>query len=96
MNHPLATECFQKASRFGPQKSKSCRTGKPDVFQNQSTERNPLAKTNAQLEKRKRETEKRKKTEKAILKKAAEAPEDDDVRGTNPTEHEIGNEPGKA
>jgi hypothetical protein len=35
-----------------------------------------LAKTTVQLEKRKRELEKRKKTEKAILKKAAEMPDD--------------------
>lgn len=35
-----------------------------------------MAKTKAQIEKRKRETEKRKKTEKAILKIAAAMPED--------------------
>ena len=36
-----------------------------------------MAKTKAQIEKHKRETEKRKKTEKAILKKAAGMPEGD-------------------
>ena len=39
-------------------------------------ERNPVAKTDAQLEKRKRETEKRKKLERVIKKIAAEMPEE--------------------
>lgn len=44
-------------------------------------ERNPVAKTQAQIEKKKRETEKRKKTEKAILKLAAELPDEDPKQG---------------
>lgn len=43
-----------------------------------------MAKTKAQIEKRKRETEKRKQTEKAILKKAAEMPDDDEKPGPIP------------
>jgi hypothetical protein len=41
-----------------------------------------MAKTKAQLEKRKRETEKRKRTEKAILKIAAAMPDDTPATGT--------------
>lgn len=48
-------------------------------------ERNPVAKTAAQIEKKKRETEKRKKTEKAILKMAALLPDDDLEQGQAPS-----------
>jgi hypothetical protein len=41
-----------------------------------------VAKTNAQLEKRKRETEKRKKTEKAVLKIAAAMPDTNIEQGS--------------
>jgi len=44
-------------------------------------ERQAVAKTPAQIEKKKRETEKRKKTEKAILKLAALLPDDDFKQG---------------
>lgn len=40
-----------------------------------------MAKTPAQIEKKKRETEKRKKTEKAILKLAAQMPDEDPKQG---------------
>lgn len=49
-----------------------------------SPERTPVAKTKAQLEKRKREAEKRKKTEKAILKIADGMPDDGEAE-TTPT-----------
>ncbi len=44
-------------------------------------ERQAVAKSPAQIEKKKREAEKRKKTEKAILKMAALLPDDDQPQG---------------
>jgi len=55
-----------------------------------------MAKTNAQLEKRKRESEKRKKIEKAVRKIAAAMPDDTDEQAPTSPNAKPGTPPDKA